>query len=270
VSRLLAPTAALLLLSQMTFAELPRAPEQALVLQYCTVCHALDRVLHSGGSEPGWEDRIHRMVRWGAKIPAAQIPAVAAYLASALPLRLAPPPSAAFFANTAVSAVATQSVHITLRVAATIDARNRTLQLWLDPGETTGVIAGQHLRAFSSRARAEMINAKVTNVTKQGGRYRVTAEVSSAIHEPAGRYVAEIAVDLGVMLAIPDEAIIDEGNRQFVYVLNRQGSYEQRLISAGLHGEGLTEVVSGLAAGEQVVTVGGFFIDAAWKLAAAS
>jgi mono/diheme cytochrome c family protein len=70
---------------------LPNAPEKALVLQYCQTCHDLDWILRSGGTRQGWEDRLVRMIRAGATIPRDQIPAVAAYLAKALPRRAAPP-----------------------------------------------------------------------------------------------------------------------------------------------------------------------------------
>jgi hypothetical protein len=40
---------------------LPQSAEKTLVLQQCTVCHSIDRVLRSGGGASGWEDRIHRM-----------------------------------------------------------------------------------------------------------------------------------------------------------------------------------------------------------------
>jgi len=262
--------AVLLLLSQPALAGLPLAAERATVLQYCTACHALDRVLHSGGSKPIWADRINRMVRWGAKIPVDEIGPVAAYLASALPVRLAPPPSPAFFANTAVSTVVPQSVHVTLRVAASFDAGDRTLQMWLDPGDARRVTAGQHVRAFSPHARAVMITARVTQVAEQGSRSRVIAKVSTAVDDPAQRYVAEIGLDLGVLLAIPNEGIIYDGDSRIVYVVASDGGYERRVISTGAEGEKLTEIVKGLVAGEQIVTVGGFFIDAAYRMAALS
>ena len=69
---------------------LPNAPEKALVLQYCMVCHDLDWIARSGGTKEGWEDRLVRMIRAGATIPRDQIPAVAAYLARALPERPRP------------------------------------------------------------------------------------------------------------------------------------------------------------------------------------
>jgi len=69
---------------------LPEAPEKALVLQYCDVCHTLDWISRSGGTEAGWTDRLNRMIRSGATIPREEIPRVAAYLAKALPPRAAP------------------------------------------------------------------------------------------------------------------------------------------------------------------------------------
>lgn len=69
---------------------LPEAPEKALVLNYCAVCHDIDWVVRSGATVQGWTERIHRMIRAGATIPQNQIPAVGAYLAKAFPLRPRP------------------------------------------------------------------------------------------------------------------------------------------------------------------------------------
>ena len=66
---------------------LPAAPERALVEQYCQTCHHLSRVQKAGGTVEGWTSRIERMIKNGATIPPADVPAVAAYLASALPIR---------------------------------------------------------------------------------------------------------------------------------------------------------------------------------------
>lgn len=71
---------------------LPEAPEKALVLEYCMECHGLEWIGRSGGTEEGWRQRITRMIRGGARIPRDQVPAVAAYLAKALPVRPHGPP----------------------------------------------------------------------------------------------------------------------------------------------------------------------------------
>jgi cytochrome c5 len=69
---------------------LPNGPEKALVLEHCMACHDLDWIAQSGGSKEGWERRLVRMIRAGATIPRDKIPAVAAYLAKALPERPLP------------------------------------------------------------------------------------------------------------------------------------------------------------------------------------
>ena len=68
-------------------AALPEAPEKAIVLNHCAVCHDIDWIVRSGATVEGWTDRIQRMIRAGATIPREQIPAVAAYLAKAFPPR---------------------------------------------------------------------------------------------------------------------------------------------------------------------------------------
>ena len=77
-------------LSRAAAAMLPNAPEKALVMQYCDMCHTLNLVVRSAGTRDGWTDRLNRMIRAGASIPPDQIPAVAAYLAKALPPRPRP------------------------------------------------------------------------------------------------------------------------------------------------------------------------------------
>jgi len=68
----------------------PEGPEKALMLQHCETCHTLDAIAGAGGTEEGWTDRIHRMIRWGSTIPRDQVPGLATYLATVLPPRPEP------------------------------------------------------------------------------------------------------------------------------------------------------------------------------------
>jgi hypothetical protein len=72
---------------------LPNAPEKLLVMAYCMKCHSLAWIERSGGTQAGWTERIRRMNRAGAMIPPDNVPAMAAYLAKALPERLRPVPA---------------------------------------------------------------------------------------------------------------------------------------------------------------------------------
>ena len=65
---------------------------------------------------------------------------------------------------------------------------------------------------------------------------------------------------------MPNEAIIEEGDRHVVYVQQQAGQYVPQEIQTGIQGELYTQVLDGLKDGEQVVTFGSFFIDAEHKL----
>jgi hypothetical protein len=80
----------------------------------------------------------------------------------------------------------------------------------------------------------------------------------------------EIITEHAALLSIPNEAIIEEGERQVVYVQRKSGDFEPRVIHTGVQGELYTQVLDGLADGEPVVTFGSFFIDAEYKMKSAS
>ena len=73
-------------------AALPNDAIKPLVYARCDKCHGLRWIANSGGTEQGWAERIVRMNRAGAMVPAEEIPGLAAYLARALPERPRPPP----------------------------------------------------------------------------------------------------------------------------------------------------------------------------------
>ena len=106
----------------------------------------------------------------------------------------------------------------------------------------------------------------MTRVAATPGGAAVEASLSGSGRENAIHYVMEIVVERGPFLAIPNEAIIEEGDRRVVYVQRTAGQYLPQEIQTGIQGELLTEIVAGLRDGDQVVTFGSFFIDAEHKL----
>ena len=111
-----------------------------------------------------------------------------------------------------------------------------------------------------------MFQVKITRVAAAAKHSTVEAALSNVGLENTSNYVMEITVDRGVFLSIPNEAIIEEGDRRVVYIEKSQGQYEPVEIETGLQGELLTEVVKGLDEGDRVVTFGSFFIDSDHKL----
>jgi len=80
---------------------------------------------------------------------------------------------------------------------------------------------------------------------------------------------AQIIVDLGERLMVPEEAILDTGTRTILFVDKGQGIFEPRDVTVGVTADGYDEVKSGIAEGEAVVTSANFLIDSESRLKAA-
>jgi Cu(I)/Ag(I) efflux system membrane fusion protein len=166
-----------------------------------------------------------------------------------------------------LSPVEPRSIQSWIRVAGIIDGSGRTLTATLSAAEAALVKAGQRVRAFPPSAKSSMYQAFVSRVTAvAGGRATVDAALIAPARQNSPIYVMEIVVDREPRLAVPNEAIIEEGDRQVVYVQQSAGQYAPHDIETGVQGELYTEILSGVKDGDQVVTFGSFFIDAEHKL----
>ena len=81
--------------------------------------------------------------------------------------------------------------------------------------------------------------------------------------------IASLAVAHSSVLVVPDSAVIDSGTRQVVLVEKGTGRFEPRAVQIGARSDGYAQVLSGLRAGEKVVTSANFLIDAESNLRAA-
>lgn len=70
-------------------------------------------------------------------------------------------------------------------------------------------------------------------------------------------------------LVVPDEAVLDTGERELVFVETAPGRFEPREVSVGERRSGEAEILSGLAAGERVATRANFLLDSESRLRAA-
>lgn len=99
-----------------------------------------------------------------------------------------------------------------------------------------------------------------------------TAKVRFTVPNPGGLLKpqmftnVEIKIGLGKKLAIPEDAIIDTGQRQVVYVDHGDGNFEPREVQLGARVEGFREVLKGLKAGEKIASSATFLIDAEAQL----
>jgi len=79
----------------------------------------------------------------------------------------------------------------------------------------------------------------------------------------------KLAVAAREGIVIPESAVIDTGERQVVFVSLGGGKFAPRQVRLGSRGEGKVEVLSGVAAGEQVVVRANFLLDSESQLRAA-
>jgi Cu(I)/Ag(I) efflux system membrane fusion protein len=63
--------------------------------------------------------------------------------------------------------------------------------------------------------------------------------------------------------------VIDTGERQIVFVSRGDGRFEPREVKLGVRSSGKAQVLSGVAAGDQVVTRANFLLDSESQLRAA-
>jgi Cu(I)/Ag(I) efflux system membrane fusion protein len=77
---------------------------------------------------------------------------------------------------------------------------------------------------------------------------------------------AEIEIDGGRKLAIPDEAVLDSGLRKVVFIDKGEGRFAPAEVKLGGKFDGYYEVLSGLSPGERIIASAGFLLDSESRL----
>ena len=145
----------------------------------------------------------------------------------------------------------------------TADIYEQDLPL-INPGETArislSVLPGKELSA-----KIEFVYPALTGDAR-------TVKVRMTVANPGGRLKpqmfanVDITVGMGSRLAVPDEAVLDTGTRQIVYVDKGEGYFEPREVKLGMRADGYREVLSGLKSGEKVALSATFLIDSEAQL----
>ncbi len=76
----------------------------------------------------------------------------------------------------------------------------------------------------------------------------------------------ELKIDYGKQTTVPQEAVLDSGDRQYVFVVRDGGTFEPRTIRTGVKLDDKVAVLAGLKAGETIVTAGNFLVDSESRL----
>ncbi|HBB68285.1 MAG: hypothetical protein A2X28_05595 [Elusimicrobia bacterium GWA2_56_46] len=80
---------------------------------------------------------------------------------------------------------------------------------------------------------------------------------------------AVIKADLGTVLAVPVSAILNTGEKEIAFVMKGESAFEPREVKTGRRNDDYAEIISGLRAGEKVVTSANFMIDSESRMKAA-
>jgi Cu(I)/Ag(I) efflux system membrane fusion protein len=78
-----------------------------------------------------------------------------------------------------------------------------------------------------------------------------------------------LKIDYGSQIVVPPDAILDSGEKQTIFVALPNGYFEPREVKLGTKLEDKVIVLSGLKAGESIVTSGNFLIDSESRLKSA-
>jgi RND family efflux transporter MFP subunit len=76
----------------------------------------------------------------------------------------------------------------------------------------------------------------------------------------------KLRINLGEQLVVPEDAVLDTGTEQYVFVDKGDGYFEPRPVKLGAEAGGYYAIQSGLQAGERVVTAANFILDSESRL----
>lgn len=123
---------------------------------------------------------------------------------------------------------------------------------------------GEQVRGTLEESKGKTIKGELSYVSPILDNTTKTLEVRADIPNPhlaiKPNMYAEMFVNTGKVhvLAIPNDAVEKYGDYWFAYVKVKPNTYEERKVEIGKKNDKYTEIISGIKAGEEVVTTGSF------------
>lgn len=137
----------------------------------------------------------------------------------------------------------------------------------------TGDRATVTFRAYPGEDRQGKVAFIYPDLKPETRTARIRIELPNADGRLRADMYADVALrdagDLEPVIAVPDSAVIENGQRRVVLVARGEGRFEPRPVKTGRRGEGYVEITRGVKADEEVVTAATFLIDAESNLKAA-
>jgi cobalt-zinc-cadmium efflux system membrane fusion protein len=132
------------------------------------------------------------------------------------------------------------------------------------------VEVGQPVEVRVLALPGKVFEAKLTSVASAVDPVTHRVPVRATITNPDGKLKPQMFASFSIItggeshaLAVPEEAVVREGDAARVWVVQGRDALALRQIRTGRSNNGMVEVLAGLKAGEKVVTRGSLFIDRA-------
>lgn len=153
-------------------------------------------------------------------------------------------------------------------IATLVDMASNEIEVDVNEAYIARVVPGQRVTAVLDAYPDWNIPAHVRTIIPTADRDKATVKVRIAFDKLDPRILPDMSVKVSFLgdqpkrtsrtpasLLIPQKAIRDAGGRKFVYVV-RQGRVEQRAVRLGSNVGSDTQVLAGVAAGDEVVVNG--------------
>ncbi|HEX2993952.1 MAG TPA: efflux RND transporter periplasmic adaptor subunit, partial [Anaerolineales bacterium] len=139
------------------------------------------------------------------------------------------------------------------------------------PFVKVGQMADMQLSYFPGKTYTGKVSYIYPTVDPVSRTVKVRIEVSNPRFELKPQMFAnvELKINYGSHILVPQEAVMDSGDKQYVFLMHEGGMFEPRTIQMGPKLDGKVAVLSGLQPGDTIVTSGNFLVDSESRLKSA-
>jgi Cu(I)/Ag(I) efflux system membrane fusion protein len=205
-------------------------------------------------------------------VPVEVIDRIAAEGRASVSIPIMAPRSGVVLERMAVEGMMSEAGETLFRIADT-----STVWVIAEVPETTlmDITAGAEVRVSFRGLVGDPMIGRIDTIYPELDMTTRTGKLRIALPNPDGRLLANMFADVEIMLAgapvvqVPEGAVIDTGDRQVVILDLGEGRFRPEPVTVGRRGGGMIEIISGIAAGDTVVSAATFLIDAESNLNAA-
>ena len=138
--------------------------------------------------------------------------------------------------------------------------------------EISGIQEGQTFHVEVPALPGKMFMGTVSSISPVLNAPSRTFRVRGEVSDPEGHFRPDtfvnvkIKVEFGLRKVVPRDAVLHSGDESFVFVIQDENNFEPRKVNVGIKTKEYIEILSGVEAGDVVVTGANFLIDSESRL----